>query len=592
MPEAYLSLKEIGKLEGFYLQNWIKSQFNKEVLSFKHLLMKMNDKLEENHKYLQNSQNKFDHYTISKSISIKNSRINLKILVKGKNNLTSGYLDHVIETFKYSGHQIIHDPADGWHILWHHDYPFIDTDLGLMSINHNHKINHFPGSGFITSKASLMRYDEAEGLENRPRYLPLAFTLPNQLSLFVDHLKVHHNSYHNVSFPDSKYYWVLKSKDHRGIEIMEPDLIMAKYRNKATSSNEEVAFVQTYIRDPLLIDGRKFDIGMYVLITSLSPLRVYVYWGDVLFRFCPRDYHPFDPSDKDKYVIGDDYTPLWQIPSLSGDYLNHSSTFKTAFDNYCRAHLRIKNVDSKIWARARTVIVDVLKRNRAKMLSANQGWNQKGAYFELVRFDFALDSNLELHLMEVNMSPNLSSDHFPPNKRLYLRLLHDTIRLVLSNFYNEVERDASSSEIDISVRDLSVFPDLCARYCQNVTRPNIACHHLCTVNGDKVAKGGFIESSYLEHLNKGSFKKVLPLPPLENSDEPIFGLSFWEGALFNRSMVESFFEKGFTTDGELGHNLSHFETNTGIDTAIINDVVLRIWYYGKGLQSDDKSWGE
>ena len=39
--------------------------------------------------------------------------------------------------------------------------------------------------------------------------------------------------------------------------------------------------------DPLLIDGYKFDIGLYTMITSIDPLRIYVFEGDVLLRFCP-----------------------------------------------------------------------------------------------------------------------------------------------------------------------------------------------------------------------------------------------------------------------------------------------------------------
>lgn len=58
---------------------------------------------------------------------------------------------------------------------------------------------------------------------------------------------------------------------------------------------------------------RKFDIGIYTVITSVLPLRVYIYEGDVLLRFCPKDYKPFDADDVDKYVVGDDYTPLWEV---------------------------------------------------------------------------------------------------------------------------------------------------------------------------------------------------------------------------------------------------------------------------------------
>lgn len=59
--------------------------------------------------------------------------------------------------------------------------------------------------------------------------------------------------------------------------------------------------------------SRKFDIGIYTVVTSVIPLRVYIYEGDALLRFCPVPYEPFDPQNLDKYVVGDDYLPIWKV---------------------------------------------------------------------------------------------------------------------------------------------------------------------------------------------------------------------------------------------------------------------------------------
>jgi tubulin monoglycylase TTLL15 len=59
------------------------------------------------------------------------------------------------------------------------------------------------------------------------------------------------------------------------------------------------------------VDGYKFDIGIYTMITSIDPLRIYIYNGDSLLRFCPQKYYPFDPTNRDKYVVHDDYRPTW-----------------------------------------------------------------------------------------------------------------------------------------------------------------------------------------------------------------------------------------------------------------------------------------
>jgi tubulin monoglycylase TTLL15 len=77
--------------------------------------------------------------------------------------------------------------------------------------------------------------------------------------------------------------------------------------------DQKDVFVQQFVDNPLLIDGRKFDLGVYTVVTSLSPLRVYIYEGDILLRFCPEPYQPFDSKILDKYVVGDDYTPIWEV---------------------------------------------------------------------------------------------------------------------------------------------------------------------------------------------------------------------------------------------------------------------------------------
>lgn len=320
-----------------------------------------------------------------------------KFWVYAKSNDT-GYLKHVHAVLQRLGFQEGNNESD-WDLLWAHDYPFRILSASLSKLQQHQRVNHFPGCGYITNKVDL-------STSRGGRYIPAAFKMPEDRQAFLNYAK---------SNPAKRF--VQKLNDHRGIRICS-----------STDANFTAGtFIQEFIERPFLVDGYKFDVGVYTVITSVDPLRVYVYKADVLFRFCPVEYYPFDPKILDKYVVGDDYLPIWNVPSLKRYYTELGYSMKDSFDAYVREQ---RKNPVEMWDRVYDAIREVALMKEAQIREVSKRFGNGRNFFELVRFDLALDEDLNVYMMEANMSPNLSSAHYPPNQLLYEQVIFNTLALV------------------------------------------------------------------------------------------------------------------------------------------------------------------
>lgn len=319
-----------------------------------------------------------------------------KYAIYGKSK-TEEHLIHVVTVLERLGYRRV-PLEDNWNLLWAHDYPFITMPLRMKNLDKHQTVNHFPGCGFLTNKVDLST--------TALPFLPRAFRLPSQREEFLGYIKTHPNA-----------LFVEKHNEHRHIAIRAPDEINLFSNN---------SFVQEFIQNPFLVDGFKFDIGVYVVITSIDPLRLYIYSGDVLFRYCPVKYYPFNASNIDKYVVGDDYLPTWEVPSLIKYYKNLGGSMRGAFDSYVRE----QNFDpSTIWHQVEDIIRNTVLAKEQDIVRILRSYKTRN-FFDLMRFDLIIDDKLKVHLMEANMSPNLSSAHFKPNSLLYEQVLYSVLNMV------------------------------------------------------------------------------------------------------------------------------------------------------------------
>lgn len=82
---------------------------------------------------------------------------------------------------------------------------------------------------------------------------------------------------------------------------------------------QDLSVVQEYLNNPYLIDGLKFDLRVYVLVTCCEPLKIYVH-KEGLVRFATQKYQPLD-LHSDKQNLSNLYVHLTNY-ALNKDNIN------------------------------------------------------------------------------------------------------------------------------------------------------------------------------------------------------------------------------------------------------------------------------
>jgi tubulin monoglycylase TTLL3/8 len=93
--------------------------------------------------------------------------------------------------------------------------------------------------------------------------------------------------------------WIIKPAGKsrgRGIICTNKINDMLKHMGMSVSGATSHWVAQKYIENPFLINGKKFDIRQWVIVTDWNPVTIYIY-DECYFRLCMQDYNldTFDP---------------------------------------------------------------------------------------------------------------------------------------------------------------------------------------------------------------------------------------------------------------------------------------------------------
>ncbi|XP_053607885.1 polyglutamylase complex subunit TTLL1-like [Plodia interpunctella] len=328
----------------------------------------------------------------------------------------------VINTFKRRGWKQV-SPDGDWNVYWSNTATcrsLFNLDSGLR-LRDNQLINHFPNHYELVRKDLLVknikRYRKELEKECHPladktevklsnghvtyRYLyldliPLTFVLPSDYNLFVEEYR-----------RCPQMTWIMKpcgKSQGEGIFLINKLSKLKKWSRESRKylqhhiSSKDSYVISRYIDNPLLIGGKKFDLRIYVLVTSFRPLKAYMFRNGFC-RFCTMKYDTSVTELDNMYV----HLTNVSVQKHGGDY-NSIHGGKLGIHNL-KLYLqgtRGREVTDRLFEAIHWLIVHSLKAVAPVMSNDRH-------CFECYGYDIIIDNNLKPWLIEVNASPSMTA---------------------------------------------------------------------------------------------------------------------------------------------------------------------------------------
>ena len=218
------------------------------------------------------------------------------------------------------------------------------------------------------------------------------------------------NGYRNI--------WIMKPSNlsrGRGVTCVDS---LQPIEQSLSATNDSGLIVQKYIENPLIISNRKFDIRQWVLVTSINPLVIWM-WKEPYVRFGAEDYKMDD--------LNNIYSHL-----TNNSIAKHSKQFKkeTKFEGdmwTCNDFKKFLNEER--WKKMHENIKNAII---CSFYSVHHEIKHRENSHELYGYDFMVDEDFNIYLIEVNASPALDYSTKITENAVKI-MIKDLIEIVIDN---------------------------------------------------------------------------------------------------------------------------------------------------------------
>ena len=302
--------------------------------------------------------------------------------------------------------------------------------------------------------------------------------------------------------------------------------------------------IQKYIERPLLYKGRKCDMRVWVLVTQ--NLKVY-FFKEGHLKTCSIS---FDINSKDAYTHITNYS-FQKDNEYFEKYEKGNEVPFYEFQKFIDKKYPEKNYKIKINLYSQIKeIVSISMKSVKDQINKNNNTFQ----FEIFGYDFMLDENFNLFLIEINDNPGLEESS-PWIEKIVPRMLDDALRLTIDKLFNakydfekinminknEYKNKYNLKTIMNNFKEKIEYPNKIIKTENNKTKKH---------EEEKIEKNSLkteynnYTSELIEKIRKninknGKYISPFPVPGYENSD------NLWEFVcdLTNKDPLDDFLDK-------------------------------------------------
>ena len=299
------------------------------------------------------------------------------------------------------------------------------------------KFNHFPCTYQLGRKDNLFKhYKHFKRLfPELYNYMPMTYILPNDSESFEHEFK-----------KSKKSIWIAKPVNMsrgRFIKLIYDSHSYRKLCIHANANSNIQYLISKYLDKPHLLNNKKYDLRIYVIVLSFTPLKIYLYYNG-LVRFATEDYikdnydnifihltnysiNKQNPNYKSNIK---DNKEIAEMEEIEEDYEQCDDSSKWSlveYRNYFKKEGKDKDLE-KIWKQIEDIVIKTMI-NVTEVNSRDLSGNKNNNVFELYGFDILVDEKFKVWLLEVNVNPSLHCNS-PLDLSIKTELIVDLFNLI------------------------------------------------------------------------------------------------------------------------------------------------------------------